>query len=335
MDGSRRSASLLVCRWISVMNASNRDRRLFGTAPTRLQGLLVFLALLIAGLWMGSPAPAAAYSTPDAYAATPISGGGGGRWFTGSPAEGFDCGICHIESPSQTHFPFYVTGLPLEGYELATTREVVVSWPEFAARWREVRGDPMAPLAEGAPSPAMGLVAELVAESGKASGTIEIDAKSAAAGEFCEQTRANLQPRLAAVLYQVRPGLEPLLIKPDSTGVMRCDVRQLGQRCLIAMTSCGASVLRFRWTPPPSREGPIWFSSGFVATDALSGTFDQDSFQQISVPMLSSDSAGGAYQRVLSNGCTVSATPREASLYCIGLIACIALAIVFRQRRLR
>jgi len=252
--------------------------------------------------------PARAYSSPDAYADRPSAGGGGGRWFTGSPAEGHGCSVCHEGDDAPRHYPLYVSGLPLEGYDLGTIQEVVLSWPEFEQRWREIRPDPTIPSVPEA-TPAVGLVAEFVAESGKGAGTIEIDSANAGPREQCEITRPNLKPRLGVKLYQVRAGLEPVLIKPDSTGMMRCEARQLGQRCIVALTSCGAHEVRIRWTTPGTWQGPIWFSAGFVATGALTGSFDRDSVDEISVPLLQRDSDQSKYERVLRSGCALPHTP--------------------------
>ncbi len=262
--------------------------------------------LLAAGLaWASAGATAHAYSAPEAFPDSPVAGGGGGRWFTGSPADGFGCSVCHVATPGQRVFPFYVAGLPLEGYELATRNEVVLSWPEFAQRWKELRPDPAAAPTPDQPGPGVGLVAELVAESGKASGTIEIDTASAQPGELCEQTRPNLQPRLGVKLYQVRPGLDPVLLKPDSTGLLRCDSRLLGQRCILALSSCGAQQIRFTWTSPPTAEGPIWFSAGFVATESLSRTPDHDSEQEIALPLVQAGTPSATYRETLQNACAL------------------------------
>ena len=285
-----------------------------------------------AALWACMPTNVRAYSTPDAYAAAPATGGGGGRWFTGSPAEGLGCSVCHTADANQRHFPFYTAGLPLAGYSLATSREIVLSWPEFAARWRELRPAAKAMTNPDAPSPAVGLVAEFVAESGKGSGTIEIDAAGADPGELCEMSRPNLQPRLGVKLYKVRSGVAPLQVKPDSTGLLRCESRQLGQRCLVALSSCGATQLRVRWTSPPSWEGPIWFSAGFVATEALSGTFEGDSVQEISVPIVQAGTAGGKYQQKLQSGCTLlSAEPNRRSFALLGVLGMVAVWLVRRR----
>jgi len=300
--------------------------------------LWLSIACSTLGVVLGASTPevARAYSTPDAYAAAPSAGGGGGRWFTGSPAEGLGCDVCHSAKPGQRHFPFYVAGLPLKGYALAATQEIVLSWPEFAARWRELRPDPMAPPPPPAAAPAVGLVAELVAESGKASGTIEIESKGAAPEQLCEQTRPNLQPRLGVKLFQVRAGLAPLEVKPDSTGLLRCESRQLGQRCVVALSSCGAHQVRLRWTPPPTWEGPIWFSAGFVATEALSGTFEGDSVQEISVPMVQADTAGGRYEQVLQSGCALSRVRRAPPSLAFGAgCGLVVFGLWLRRRRRR
>jgi hypothetical protein len=299
--------------------------------------LLPYRALFAALLALTASASVArAYSTPDAYSENPFSGGGGGRWFSGSPADGFGCSACHSSSPTQRPFPMYVTGLPLHGYALAESREIVLAWPEFAQRWRELRPDPTMPRPPDQPAPAMGMIAELVAESGKASGTIEIRTATAGPDELCEQTRPNLQPRIGVKLFQVRAGLPPLLIKANAQGVLRCDSRQLGQRCIVALTSCGAKQARFVWTAPSTQEGPIWFAAGFVASEALASTPENDAVHEIAIPMVERTGAGARYEEVLhGGGCTLSGSARRTAgashSFAFGAIA--ALAIARRLRR--
>lgn len=294
--------------------------------------VLGLFALLAAGAFQ--PRVANAYSTPDAFLTSPSSGGGGGRWFTGSPADGYGCSVCHTPGPAQPAFPLLTAGLALEGYDLAESREIVVSWPAFAARWKELRPDPTQPSSPDVAAPSMGLVAELVAESGKASGTIEIRGATAGAAERCEVTRVGVQPRLAARMYQVRPGVPVIEVRPDRSGTLRCESRQLGQRCLIAMKSCGAQELRVVWKAPPSQEGPIWFSAGFVATDALSGSPETDSVVELSMPMNQLGSDSDQYQQTLRNACSVSsvgAAPGHPTV--LAMFACVAFALRFRSRR--
>jgi rfaE bifunctional protein nucleotidyltransferase chain/domain len=208
--------------------------------------------------------------------------------------------------PGVQHFPLLVAGIASEGYESGALREVVLSWPEFTQAWKALRPGAMAPSDPNAPAPAMGIVAEFVAESGKASGTVEIRTKSAGASERCETSRPNLLPRVAARLFQVRSGVAPLEIRADRAGVLRCESRQLGQRCLISVVSCGAEQTRIVWRAPAANEGPIWFSAGFVATDDLSSDPKGDSVTEIAVPMLSAESTGSQYTSALRNGCSVS-----------------------------
>jgi len=293
------------------------------------------LALAWLAVGVGAAGSAHAYSTPDAYAEQPVLGGGGGRWFSGSPADGFGCSVCHAPASGQRRFPLHVAGLPTRGYSPAEKHEILLGWQEMSQRWTELRPDPTAPRVEGQPSPAIGLVAELVAESGKGSGAIEIDSNGAQPDELCEMTRPNLKPRLAARLYQVRPGKAPLIIRPDSTGMLRCESRQLGQRCILALNSCGSKLLRFSWTAPPTWEGPIWFSAGFVATEAQSGTPAQDSVDEVAVPIVQADSKQDAYRQVLRSGCGLAAPSRRSgrSPRLPGWLLALGLAGLWRARR--
>jgi len=280
---------------------------------------------------------ARAYSTPDVFIEPPGAGGGGGRWFSGSPADGYSCTVCHSSVEGQRQFPLYVTGLPLEGYTLAEAREVVLSWPEFGQRWGELIPDPMAPLVPGAPVPSMSMVAELVAESGKASGTIEIRGATATALEKCEVKRPNLEPRLGLSLYQVRAGVPPFLVKPDANGTLRCEARHLGQRCIIALSSCGARQARFIWTAPMTQEGAIWFSAGLVTSEQRSGTPESDSVYEVSIPMVQAGSSTKRYQETLRGTCAVAsvgARSRSAHAWASAL-ALLGCALAWRTRKER
>lgn len=291
--------------------------------------------MLLLAVLLLAPASVRAYSSPDAYSEQPSAGGGGGHWFTGSPADGHGCSVCHSAEPGEREYPLYVAGLPLDGYELGTIQEVVLSWPEFEASWRALRPDATVAASPDQATPAVGLVAEFVAESGKGAGSIEIDAANAGPREQCELTRPNLKPRLGVKLYQVRAGLEPVQIKPDSTGMMRCEARQLGQRCIVALTSCGAHEVRVRWSTPDSWQGPIWFSAGLVATEVISGSFDHDSVDEITVPLLEATASEDKHQRVLRSGCTLvpgARAPRTREPW-LATLACASWLLDRRRRR--
>ena len=72
------------------------------------------------------PAGAAAFSDPLSYADPAEVGGGGGRWFTGSAADGYSCDVCHEGEPGAD---LSVSGLPLEGFVPGTSYEVTLAWP--------------------------------------------------------------------------------------------------------------------------------------------------------------------------------------------------------------
>jgi hypothetical protein len=89
------------------------------------------IALSIAVLsWGSGTSDAAAFSDPYSYDAPIMDGGGGGRWFTGSPADGYGCDVCHGNTQGAT---LDVAGLPWdEGYVPGTAYEVVLRWPAWA-----------------------------------------------------------------------------------------------------------------------------------------------------------------------------------------------------------
>lgn len=70
------------------------------------------------------PTSAAAFYDPATFAAQALEGGGAGRFFTGSPADGQTCETCHTggEPPA-----VYVSGLPAR-YVPGATYELLVSW---------------------------------------------------------------------------------------------------------------------------------------------------------------------------------------------------------------
>jgi hypothetical protein len=77
-------------------------------------------------------APAAsvrAFSDIERFPRSVQEGGGGGRLFTGSPADGYACSVCHLggEEPS-----VIVYGLPIDGYVPGQTYDVEVAWNNVA-----------------------------------------------------------------------------------------------------------------------------------------------------------------------------------------------------------
>lgn len=81
---------------------------------------------LVLAVLIAVPAHAFAFSDPALFADGVDKGGGGGRYFTGSRADGYACNVCHEGGPTPT---FIVDGIPDE--PVAGTRyDLVVHWPD-------------------------------------------------------------------------------------------------------------------------------------------------------------------------------------------------------------
>lgn len=75
------------------------------------------------------PGRARAFSDPLSYGDEAVIGGGGGRWFTGSSADGFGCEVCHSGGPVAD---LSISGLPLDGFTPGTAYEITIGWPVSA-----------------------------------------------------------------------------------------------------------------------------------------------------------------------------------------------------------
>lgn len=88
-------------------------------------------AAMASSLWLCAPSSALAYSSgarfdePAADAVTDTWGGGGGRRFTGSPADGFTCVVCHTDANAAE---WAVVGLPETGWIPGAEYVVDVAW---------------------------------------------------------------------------------------------------------------------------------------------------------------------------------------------------------------
>lgn len=88
------------------------------------------LAEVLLALCVSVPGAAKAFSDPELFAQPAERGGGGGRFFTGSPADGQACSVCHRGGVEPV---LGVAGLPAE-FEVGTSYDVTVRWahPEIA-----------------------------------------------------------------------------------------------------------------------------------------------------------------------------------------------------------
>lgn len=270
---------------------------------------LVVLAVL------GVAGEARAYTEPRTYLEPAKEGGGGGRFFTGSPAEGYACGVCHV---SAQRAQLELRGLPEAGYVPGETYELHLSWPEFTKRAERLRARDEGP-------PSMSLVTELVAESGEGAGVLELPrGKHATERELCTVPEG----QQGAVLFALRPGEEA------AESGTRCEANRLGQRCVAAVLSCGVRELRLMWTAPKSWQGAIWLSAGLVTTDAVSGDPSGDAVNELKAVVLPAASEAARYESELRGGCAARPTGSSGrgawpSLLCVLLV----LALGLRARR--
>lgn len=289
-----------------------------------MPGLVFVLAML--------PLSAArAFSDPTYYGKYPteIWGGGGGRFFTGSPADGYDCSVCHTSTPTYS-FPLNVTSLPVDGYVAGKEYKVKVSWPIAANSER-------ASIAQGN-HPLTLMTAELLAENGSSSGTLQLASEVLAVNgaDTCTPKPEDMgaPAPLAASIYQTSKSGETVEItdrkKVCSTG------GDEEKRCVLALKQCipgpGASQLQFTWTAPPQWSGPIWFSAGFVSTYNADGIpNDADFVTALSIPM-NPKSDGSTYETKLDGGCSVTShgKSRAASPW---LFAFFVAALTLMRRR--
>ncbi|MCP5065301.1 MAG: hypothetical protein GY946_01935 [bacterium] len=101
---------------------------------------------------LGASLPARAYSTPRAYADAALSGGGGGRFFTGSPHDRYTCEVCHDDG--------VVPGLQVDG--IPSEPFVPGQSYEFAVR------------VTAPPEVSVSAVVEVAERGGTAVGTMEV-----------------------------------------------------------------------------------------------------------------------------------------------------------------
>jgi hypothetical protein len=274
-----------------------------------LAACILFGAALLPGLL---PAAAHAFSEPKIYGDPAETGGGGGRWFTGSPADGYGCAVCHSGGGE---VPLHITGLPVGGYVPGTEYIVKLNWPEVAAfsagaEQRNLR-------------PSTGLVAEFVSEDGNGSGEVTLQPNFAMPSEQCKRATAADPVRFAATMFSSGA---------PTADVLECSTSEKNERCLISIHPCGSSELRLVWKAPAQWSGPIWFAAGFVTTEnASSAPNDNDYVTELVVPM-NAASDGPLYETSLEGGCSVQRVSDVRAGYGLALYALAVLGLLWRRR---
>jgi hypothetical protein len=271
-------------------------------------------------------APVWAFSQPSYYPRPALLGGGGGRWFTGSAADGFSCRVCHSGGQS---WPMHLSGLPELGYVPGQTYDIRVTWPEFTEHAELIKQAPQTPTAMGMEhaGPDMSILVELSTANGVTAGAFDMNytdiAQPSRSDEWCQ----HLEGVPASQLFDTKA------TAPDQP-VIRCDPQSPDQRCLLAVQVCGAQTLRFWWTAPSTDVGPVWFNAGLVATDQLSADPTQDGVTEVAQPIFPAASAGSRYVQVIDQGCSVLDLKPRSRRWPLGWLAWFSTcAVLQRQAR--
>ena len=81
---------------------------------------------------VGVAGVARAYSEPALFPAHPVEyGGGGGRWFTGSVADGYTCAVCHADAAP---LDLEVLGVSEDMFNPGGFHVIELRWPRSEAR---------------------------------------------------------------------------------------------------------------------------------------------------------------------------------------------------------
>ena len=313
--------------------------------------LLFCLGVLVVAA-IGVSSRAFAFTNPSDYGTFPgpdpaSRGFGAGRYFTGSPADGYSCEVCHSSTPVYG-FPLAHKGLPLDGYVPGEQYKIEITWPEATAAYVQAQAQGYNPVAT--------LVAEFVAEDGGPAGTVAFPNRSEAAPAaspnlYCE-TLATALPGTEAetfgmdIYVQDTGSLPTLLTIAPTTKAAQAfqgecrvergkdaDGNEYERRCIVAMKPCGAQSVKFTWTAPDEWRGPIWFSAGFVTTyDRTTAPNDNDFVSTLSIP-LNPGYQGGEYVNVLESGCSVAHGPRAGRGFALALFSLLGLVAVRRRQR--
>jgi hypothetical protein len=276
-----------------------------------------------------------AFADPLYFAKSADEGGGGGRWFTGSPADGYGCGVCHLPNQAEK---LVVEGLPKNGYVPDKDYYIRIAWPETAARTHALYDLP-----PPAVLPRTSLVAELIAETAESFGQVHggwpdpgTDFSPGSLGRSAEAELCHRTPEQKAMGKNRRFGYtlfrqsysDRETREPQSVGA--CEGSNL-TRCLIAVRGCGSEELRFTWRAPKKTQGAIWFSASFVTTDQQSLSPEGDAVSEITIPIPPAGSQG--YEATLDQSCSLVRGPAAQRRSGLGVAAFVGLCLVLVRRQ--
>ena len=196
--------------------------------------------LLLAALsaaWCMQANGAAAYSSFPDYLRRIEEGGGGGRLFTGTPADAHGCDVCHRDVAGA---PLEVLGLPVDGYVPGQSYEIQFRWPATA--------------------PHVALMAEFTNLAGAPAGLTALAPYATwQAPERCE----NGFPAADVC----RAGASGGCCRELDMARDACSFP--GERSVLWVLDCGSKSARAIWTAPAASAGDVWFSSSMVTSNIM------------------------------------------------------------------
>ena len=193
--------------------------------------------------WVLQPSAAHAYSSFADYARSIQEGGGGGKFFTGTPADGYTCDVCHSGAEAKT---LDVVGLPESGYVPGQSYELWFRWTAAAAAANDT-------------VPRVALMAELTDTQGTTAGTLALVPYAQwTADEKCAEDAF-------PAADVCRAGAAPGCCRDLDPTRDACSFP--GERSLFWMLECGARAARVTWTAP-SQPVDVWFSASMLSSNA-------------------------------------------------------------------
>ena len=261
---------------------------------------LLLVALCVA--WLATiRQPVHAYSSFGDYVRTIEEGGGGGRLFTGTPADSYGCDVCHRGARGSE---LDVAGLPEDGYVPGMAYEILLQWP--------------------ATTPHVALMAEVSDLSGQPAGLLALAPyDSWQPGELCEESgfpAADLCRAGGASAGCCRD-LEP---SRDACSFP-------GERSVLWLLDCGSRFARFRWTAPAVAVGDVWFSSSMVTSDLKNDSLGDG----VTLKRQRLRALGDDLERTAALGdCRAIPGSRSRTTW-LGLVALLAFVVSFGRCRRR